>query len=173
MVQQMQKAGNILIFSISAIFLLGGCAINRGLTSPVTVNLVNYINQGILSIAELEKKSLERYASVTGKNYTTDQRIHDELKGFIIPTYERFVNGLKAITPGDPEIQRAHATYVNAADLMLKGFREKLTGIEQNNDKIIIEGNLKIEKARDENEQWRKRIMTLYKKYGIAEIDSN
>ncbi|MBN1627357.1 MAG: hypothetical protein JW944_12615 [Deltaproteobacteria bacterium] len=173
MVQQMRKAGNILIFFISAIFLFGGCAINRGLTSRVTVTLVNYINQGILSIAELEKKSLERYASVTGKNYTTDRRIQDELRDFIIPAYERFADGLKTITPKDPEIQAAHAVYINAADLMLNGFRNKLTGIEQNNDNIIIEANRKIEKARDENEQWRKIIMSLYEKYGITEIDDN
>lgn len=169
----MQKFRNILIIFMSVIILFGGCATNRGLTSSVTVNLVNYINQGILTIAELERQSLERYASVTGKNYTTDQKIRDELKDFIIPTYERFANSLRAITPEDVEIQRVHAVYVNAADLMLNGFKNKLAGIEENNKMIIIQANENIEKAREGNEEWRKKIMTLYKKYGVSEKGNN
>lgn len=165
----MQKFRNILTIFMSVILLFAACATNRGLTSSVTVNLVNYINQGILTIAELERQSLERYASVTGKNYTTDEKIRDELKDFIIPTYERFANGLRAITPEDVDIQRVHAVYVNAADLMLNGFKNKLTGIEENNENIIIQANDKIDKAREANEEWRKKVMILYRRYGVAE----
>jgi hypothetical protein len=167
----MQKGRAILIVSMAAIFLLGGCAINRGLTSSATVNLVNYINQGILMIAELEQKSLERYASVTGENYTDDQKIYNELKDFIIPTYQRFADGLKAISPEDEEIQRIHAIYKNAADLMSRGFKNKLIGIEKNNEAIIIQANENIEKARDENERWRRELAALYEKYGITETE--
>lgn len=168
----MQKCRNILIISISAIFLFGSCATNRGLTSSVTVNLVNYINQGILMIAELEQTSLARYASVTGTNYTTDQRVYDELKNFIIPTYERFADGLKSITPEDPDIQMVHAIYLNAADLMCNGFKNKLIGIETSDEAIIIQANKNIEKARDENERWRQEIIVLYRRYGVTEIES-
>lgn len=166
----MQKGRAILVVSMAVIFLLGGCATNRGLTSSATVSLVNYINQGILMIAELEQKSLERYASVTGKNYTTDEKIYNELKDFIIPTYQRFADGLKAITPEDEEIQRVHAISLNAADLMCSGFKNKLIGIENNNEAIIIQANENIEKARDENERWRRELETLYQKYGVTEV---
>jgi uncharacterized protein YceK len=166
----MQKGRAILVVSMAVIFLLGGCATNRGLTSSATVSLVNYINQGILMIAELEQKSLERYASVTGKNYTTDEKIVNELKDFIIPTYQRFADGLKAITPEDEEIQRVHAICLNAADLMCGGFKNKLIGIENNNEAIIIQANENIEKARDENERWRRELKTLYQKYGVTEV---
>jgi hypothetical protein len=168
----MQKSRAILIVSMAVIFLLGGCAINRGITSRVTVDLVNYINQGVLMIAELEQKSLERYASVTGENYTDDQKIYNELKDFIIPTYQRFADGLKAISPEDSEIQRIHNIYINAADLMSEGFKNKLIGIELNNEAIIIQANENIEKARDENERWRLELRALCGKYGVTEMEN-
>ena len=169
----MHKSRAILIVSTAAIFLMGGCATNRGLTSSSTVHLVNYINQGILMIADLEQKSLERYASVTGENYRSDQKVYIELKDFIIPTYQRFADNLKAITPEDGEIQRIHTIYINAAELMCNGFKSKLIGIENNNEVIIVQANKNIEKARDENERWRRELRMLYQKYGVAEIEGN
>lgn len=165
----MQKSRNILFVTLTAIIVFTCCATNRGLTSKVTVSLVNYVNQGILMIAELEKKSLERYASVTGENYTNDQQLFNELTNFIIPTYKRFADGLRAITPEYEEIQRVHGIYINAADLMYNGFRNKMTGIEKNNETIIINANKDIEKARDECKRWRLELIKLYKKYGVTE----
>jgi hypothetical protein len=169
----MHKSRAILIVFMAAAFFMGGCATNRGITSSATVHLVNYINQGVLMIADLEQKSLERYASVTGENYTTDQKVYTELKDFIIPTYQTFADNLKAITPEDGEIQRLHAVYINAAELMCNGFKKKLIGIENNNEAIIIQANNNIEKARDENERWRKELRILYQKYGVTEINGN
>lgn len=165
----MQKGRSILLVFLAATLLFGGCATNRGITSSVTVSLVNYVNQGILAIAELEQKSLERYASVTGENYTTDQKIQDELRDFIIPAYQRFADGLKAITPEEGDIQRIHAIYIKAADLMCSGFKMKLIGIENKDEAIIIQANADIEKARIENERWRQELEALYKKYGVTE----
>lgn len=164
----MQKS-KIPVILMVTIFLFAGCAMNKGATSQVAFNLVNYANQGILMIAELEQKSLERYASVTGENYTTDQRIHDELKDFIIPTYERFVDSLRKIQPEDDEIKKIHAVYINAADLMYNGFKNKMIGIEKKDDAIIIQANENIEKAREECKRWRLELIELYKKYGVAE----
>ena len=168
----MQKRAIILVISMSAIFLFASCATNKGVTSKATVNLVNYTNQGILMIAELEQKSLDRYASVTGENYTTDQKIYNELNDFIIPTYKRFVDGLRAITPEDADIQRVHAIYINAAELMYNGFKTKMIGIENKDEAIIMQANENIEKARGECKRWRLELIELYKKYGVAETGS-
>jgi len=166
---QMHKKVSILGIFLAVFFLFVGCASNKGLTSKTTVNLVNYVNQGVLMIAELEQKSLERYASVTGENYTTEQRVYDELSTFVIPNYKRFVDGLKAITIEDKEIRELHAIYVNAAELMYSGFNTKMIGIEKNNEELVTEGNKDIEKAAEEGNRWRLALVELYKKYGVAE----
>ena len=67
-------------FLLCIIIIFSGCASDKSyvggkLTSgPAAADIVNYVNQGLISIAELEEKSLESYASVTGENATTDKK---------------------------------------------------------------------------------------------------
>jgi hypothetical protein len=154
------------VISIFLICLwIAGCATGRG-----AKGLVNYANQGILNIAELERRSLERYASVVGDNYTTDQRVYEELRDFVIPVYKRFLDGLRDIMPENGEIKKLHAIYIRAAELMYDGFKTKMLGIENGSEDIVIQGNEKIEKGRDESTRWRLELIELYKKHGVAEI---
>lgn len=153
-----------ILLTVGICFFMVGCA-----TSRVSYELVDYVNQGILRIAELEKKSLERYASVTGENYTTDQKVHDSLKDYVIPVYKQFLDGLRDIKPKEEEIRRLHGIYVRGADSLYKGFREKLLGLEMKNENLIRLANEKIERGRVENERWRKELTALSKKHSIAE----
>ena len=74
--------------------------IQREIPRPrVGLDLVDYVNRGLLRIEELEKSALERYDSVTGKNYFTDEKVHDALRNDVIPEYERFVELLRDIKP--------------------------------------------------------------------------
>lgn len=150
---------------LSALLLLGGCAIDNTAT-----DLVIYTNQGLLNIAELERKALEHYASVVGENYTTDQRVYEELKDYVIPLYGRFLKGLRDIRPDAEEIKRVHGFYIRGAELLFDGFKTKMTGIEWKNESIILQGNDKIVKGREEVDQWRLELLELYKKYGVAEV---
>ena len=69
------KSVYYIIISILFISLFLSCSSEKSytggklITGPAASDIVNYVNQGILAIAELEEKSLESYASVTGKNY--------------------------------------------------------------------------------------------------------
>ena len=78
-----------------------GCAAH-----PVAVDLANYVNHGVLRIAELEQKSLERYASVTGENYKSDREVYDALKDRVIPLYTRFTHELRKIRPETDEVKK-------------------------------------------------------------------
>ena len=145
-------------------FSLVCCASNKAGT-----DLVNYVNQGILGIADLERVSLENYAAVTGKNYTTDQRVYEALKDQVIPIYKRFLDGLRDINPQDEAVKRLHGIYIKGAELLYSGFKMKMLGIEKNDKNLIIMSNEKIEKGRIENERWRKELDTLCQQQGVAE----
>lgn len=133
--------------------------------------VVKYVNQGILSIAELETKSLERYASVTGENYTTDQKVYEALSSFVIPTYKRFVDNLKNIAPENENIRRVHAIYIRAAESILEGFNTKMLGLQNNDEGIIIQGNNKIEQGSLEVRKWRAELDKLYVVQGVAQVN--
>ena len=168
----------IIIF-ICIFSLFSNCASNKNytggkmITGPAANDIVNYVNQGILAIAELEQKSLESYASVTGENYTSDEKVFETLKDFIIPTYKRYVDGLKKINPENPEIRQLHSIYVRAAESILEGFRAKMVGIENSDEGIIIHGNKQIEEGRKGYEKWRAQLADLYKKHGVAQLKEN
>jgi len=143
--------------------LWSGCATDR-----VTGDLANYVNQGILRIAELERVSLEKYAAVTGANYTTDKRFHDVLRQDVVPLYKRFIDGLRGLRPETEEVRRLHNIYIQGAGDLYEGFREMMVGLEQGDENIIRAANQKIDKGRLENERWRNELLTLAERHGLT-----
>ena len=162
----MKKRNNYLFISLFLVLFLfmGGCATNR-----VSRDLIDYVNQGILGIVELEKRALQSYASVIGKNFTTAERVSETLKNDVIPQYERFVELLREINPETEEVMKLHRIYVRGAEDILSGFKAKRVGIETNQEPLIRTANRQIEKGRVETEQWRKELMEMYRRYGIVE----
>jgi hypothetical protein len=149
--------------------ILAGCETGgRIVAGPYANEVAEYINQGILSIAELETKSLERYASVTGENYTTNQKLYEALKDFVIPTYSRYVENLRNITSEIEDIRRVHGIYIRGAESILEGFKTKMLGIENNDEGIIIQGNKKIEQGSLEIQKWRAELDKLRIEQGVA-----
>ncbi|MFC1839072.1 hypothetical protein ACFL1N_05815, partial [Thermodesulfobacteriota bacterium] len=108
------------------------------------------------------------YASVTGENYTTDEKVYEALKDFVIPTYSRFVDNLRNITTEIEDIRRVHGIYIRAAESILEGFKTKMLGIENNDDGIIIQGNKKIEQGSLEIQKWRAELDKLFVEQGVA-----
>jgi hypothetical protein len=150
----------ILVLLPAALF---GCAA----TSPAAIDLANYVNQGVLQIAELEQKSLERYSSVTGVNYKSDSEVYSSLKDWIIPLYTRFVHGLRKIRPETDEVKTLHWTYIHGSTSLLDGFKMLMIAIESKDPGMIASVNEKLEKGRKENERWRRELVALSKKYNI------
>ncbi len=149
-----------------------GCASGENNTGgklvsgPAANDIVNYVNQGLIAIAELEQKSLETYASVTGENATTDQKLLDTLRDFIVPTYKRFLTGLKDIKPETQEVRKVHSSYLKAAESTLEGFQTLMIGLENKDQRVITQGNKKLEEGRIGIERWRTELMDLSKTQG-------
>jgi hypothetical protein len=156
----MKRAGLIAILMLSAVLI--GCA-----TDPVAIDLTNYVNQGVLQIAELEQKSLERYASVTGPNYKSDEEVYAALNDRVIPLYTRFLNGLRKIRPETQEVRDLHQVYILGAQSLLDGFKTLKIAIEQKDRGLIKVVNEKLEAGRLNNERWRRELAGLANKYGL------
>jgi hypothetical protein len=143
-----------------------GCA-----TDKVAVDLTNYLNQGVLNIAELEEKSLARYASVTGSNYKNDQTTYEALRDYVIPLYERFIRGLRALQPETEEVRNLNRIYIDGADSLLEGFKLILLAIETQEGSLIRPANEYLEKGRLENEKWRNELVALAGKHGVKPVE--
>ena len=148
--------------------IVASVALGCGLTDPVRRDLANYVNQGILNIAELEQKSLQRYASVTGPNYTADERVYEALRDDVVPLYKRFLDGLMQIRPETDDVKKLHRIYIIGAEQLHEGFKEKMYGIELQNEAVILSANSKIERGAAENVKWRQELFALAEKHGLA-----
>ncbi len=147
--------------------LLGLCF--QCATPRVGPALVTYINQEILSIAALEQRALQRYASVTGKNFTTIEALRSVLASEVIPTYGRYVNALRNIRPAEDELKTLHRICLYGAAMTYEGFRTKLAGIEINDERVIVSGNEKIERGAAEMGRWRALLITLSRQHGVVQ----
>ncbi|MCP3954853.1 MAG: hypothetical protein GY697_21925 [Desulfobacterales bacterium] len=141
-----------------------GCAVD-----PKKEALANYVNQDMLSIAQIEVVAFERYAAVTGKNYTTDQAVYNTLRDEVIPVYERFSYLLNQIRIEDEAVARAHGFYLKGSKTILKGFKLKLHGIAGKDETVIILGNRKINAGIEENLKWREQVLALKEERGLRE----
>lgn len=163
-------------FFIICILIFSSCITDKNyvggklVSGPAAPDIVNYVNQGLIGIAELEQKSLERYASVTGENATTNRKLYETLRDFVVPTYKRFVDGLRNIRPENPEVRQVHAIYIQAAEATLEGFQTIMMGSEHGDERLILQGNKRLEEGRAGIEKWRTELNELYKKHGVAEL---
>jgi len=159
------KKVNILILFLLALAICCssyGCA-----TDKVALDLVEYTNQSLLGIAELEKRALESYASVTGKNYTTNEAITSALKTEVIPQYKRFVGMLTEVRPETEAVSKIHQGYVGNSETLLRGFKMKLLGLQREDPTLVIQANSLIDQARVLNEKWVEELNNAYERYGV------
>jgi len=151
---------SLLCFSIIII----GCATDR-----VAMDLTEYMNQGILHISELENKSLIRYASINCENCDiTDKEIYHTLKYEVIPTYKRFLYLLRNINPATEEVTQLHAVYIRGAEMIFRGFKIKLIGLEKKDPNIVVTANDKIDSGMMETYEWNKKLAALSKQHGVG-----
>ena len=151
------------VLVLAACLVVTGCGGNR-----VGQSLADYVNKEVLPVSELEQRALASYASVVGKNYTSDEAVYEALKNDVLPLYKRFLDGLKQVHPTEKEVRRLHGILVSGAESMYEGFRLKMIGIEQKDESIIRAGNSKIEKGRKENVRWRKELVALAEKNKVG-----
>jgi len=151
-----------LTFALALAFVSAGCA-----TDKVAVDLTTYVNQGVLRISELEEKALARYASVTGKNYTSDEKAREALKTSVIPLYGRFLRELRTIRPQTDEVKNLHRMYISGAESLLEGFKLIMYAIEAQDTAMIRAANQNLENGRQEQEQWKKEIAALGKEHSV------
>ena len=154
-----------LALALAALLLLGPvCA-----TDPTTMELATYVNREILRIAELEQKALYHYASVTGENFTSVPAVVEALRERVIPLYGRFHDMLMRIRPETDEVRRIHRLFLVGSTHLLRGFEDKLIGLETGEERVVRQANRMIELGREETELWRRELMASMKEHGLRE----
>jgi hypothetical protein len=144
------------------LFFIQGCKEDKDRTQ-----VLEYLNNGILRIYELEQSALKDYAAVTGKNYSSDEDLYETLKESVIPTYSRFVMLLEEIQPPNDELVALHGIYVESAHSFQTGFAILLAAIGEKDPAMVEQANTYITEGRQKAEEWREAFFALCEKKGI------
>lgn len=131
--------------------------------------VVEYVNQDIIGIAQLEQQAAQHYAAVVGKNYTSMDAVHHALKVEVIPTYKRYLGLLRKIDPSSDELRRLHAHCLSGAERIYDGYKTKMIGLELDKAELIRAGNLKLEQGYAEARKWQEGLLVLFDKYGVVQ----
>lgn len=126
----MKKLGLIIIISITA--LLSACS------SPAQDEILNYLNEELPGIGEMEAEVINKYDSVTGDNYTDDETLYNALNEEIIPLYSDFIDELESIEIKDKDLRAIHEGYIEAVNQQSGAFNKMITALE-NQDAALIE----------------------------------
>lgn len=141
-----------------------GCA-----PGAVEKDLVNYINQDVMGVVDVEQAALARYADVSGENYVSDQELYNTLKHEVVPTFTEFVNVLHQIEPETEAVKQLHAKFINGAMYRLRGFQTIMGGIRSQDAQVIRAANGLLDEGALEIEKWRLELQQLYDTYGIRQ----
>lgn len=150
--------------------------ITIGCTSkdPIREDLINYINNELLPIANLEKEAAEAYESVTGSNYKDDIQLYNTVNEVVIPKYREFVEKLEAIQPKTEEIRKLHELYIEAANIQFNAFNLILSAVENQDRNLVVQANEKLEQGRKLLREFNYQLEELAKKHNVEfELDKN
>lgn len=152
---------------VMVMFLLSGC-----LGDPVQDDLLNYLNEEIDDVADLEAEALDAYDSVTGANYVDDYLLYDTLSYTVIPVYQEFVSELEAIDVETDELREIHETYIEGANTQYNAFVKIMTAIEEQDPNKIEEANLMLDDARKLLRDFNNDIENLAEEHNVEITDS-
>ena len=152
------------IFFLGFLFLgLSSCS------NEVSDDLLDYINKQLPKVADNESEAVELYESVSGDNYTDDERMYSVIKNDVVPIYKKFIDGLKSISSEikTEEVQKVHQQYIEAASLQYDGFLLILSAIETQDPNQITKANEKLNKGTDLLDEYNSDLEKLCKKNNV------
>jgi hypothetical protein len=152
----------ILAFVLIITMLFAGCG-----EDPIQKDLLNYVNNEIPKIASLESDALDKYNSVTGDNYNTDEETYTALSDSIIPKYRNFITKLEEIKPQTPEVKALHELYIEAANNQYNAFVQLKAAIETQDTNMVSQANEKLDKGRKGLRDFQDKIAELAKKHNV------
>lgn len=123
----------ILLISVT---MLIGC----GKTDPVQEDLINYINNQMPTLLELQDKVSKEYEVSVEKN-VDDAAGAVKLKDVIIPASNELLTKAKAIVPATEEVRKVHSEYIEVITQQDESFRLLLQVFEagKNNDLTLMD----------------------------------
>lgn len=157
----------IKIILIPFLILITACS-----TDLVKEDLLQYVNEDMITAFELEAKAVAAYDSVSGLNYTDDWTMYDTIQTTVIPNYNEFIKELNRVKVETDEVREIHEIYIKGADIQFNAFVKILTALETQDIRLVEEANAMLEEARTLIRQYMTELDKLSKEHEVEWDDS-
>jgi len=150
------------------LFLFLGVVFSQCSSDPIGKDLLNYINNELPKVSQLESDAIDAYRSVSGNNYTGDSVMYFKVKDVVLPKYTEFNTKLQTIVPATEELKKIHGEYVEAAKDQLEAFNFIADALIKQNADEIQKANVDLEKGVALIDGWKKDMLELCKKHNVT-----
>ncbi|WP_226002755.1 hypothetical protein [Paenibacillus sp. BJ-4] len=157
------KKFSVLMLVLFCFSILAACS-----TDPVKKDLITYVNDGMLPLAQEEKTVTDKYTAATGNNYTDDVTLYNTLKDDIIPEYTKYVDKVEAVKTETPEVRAVHETYIKAVNTQKDALIMMLDALEKQDMGLVSEGNTKLTEGRKLLRDFNEQVNTLAKEHDVT-----
>lgn len=126
-----------------------------------------YVDEIIL-LAPEEDRIIGLYESVTGTNYTSDEKLYNTLLDEIVPSYREFVVELESIMPKNTRIRELHELYIDAANIQYNSFTLMLSALEEQDMDKVTQANQGLDEARALLRDWLYEVEAISVETGVS-----
>ena len=138
---------------------------------PVQQDLLNYLNNEMPELADLESEVLKDYESVTGPNYKNDLETYKVITGKVIPKYRNFISKLEAIQPKTSEVRELHELYIGAVNKQYNAIVQISAAIFNQDANLVVQANEKLNEGRKEIRNFHNKLQELASKHNVEILE--
>jgi len=141
--------------------LLAGCG-----SDPIQDDLISYINEGVLSVADEEKRILAEYASLNAEN-ADDETFSNRLNESIIPAYQNYVEKVTDIKPKTKEVRALHEILIEIVNTQMSAFVTMVDALEKQNFSLVEQANGQLDQVSKLTKDYHEKLADLAKDYKV------
>lgn len=152
------------------LIVIGALILSLGLTAcsdPVQDDLINYINNELSKIAELDERIASGYESVSGENYVDDYTTYTEISDNALPLLIELIDKLEDISPQTEEVRGLNEKLIERYSVSHSGMILLLSAIEKKDSSIIVEANEKFDKGKRLQREFDAELEALCEKHDV------
>jgi len=139
--------------------MLTGCG-----TDPLQADILNYNNNQVPTLVELENKVTTEYAAATVDKNSTDEIFAAKLKDVIIPAEVQLLEKAKAIVPATEEVVKVHNKYIAAITEQSEALNLMLQAAQNSDETLLATANEKMAHAGTVTKEYIAYITALKKR---------
>ena len=132
-------------------------------------DLLDYINNDIVEIAELETEVNELYEEA--RSSSNDYILYQSLMDNIIPKSKKLIEKAEAVEIETDEVREVHELYLDAINKQDQAFTLMLSALENQDYAIVTQANEKLDEARKLMRDYQSALKKLAKEHDVELYD--